>query len=204
MTETTNKTARTPSALGPRQLAAYLEMPEWQLDRAVRLALVPPPDRARGRWSRTTAADITARRDEVAAAAGAVPDLGAVRAAEHLTEQLGMEVSPDAVSKLARQGLLRVVGEHKSHDIFDGQDLEALGDRETDVRHLHRAGRPPHPRAVGPLHPPATPRGTLCGPLPRRGAGRATRSATTSTGTDTVRATQPGRPSPLAALPDAP
>lgn len=153
------------TAFGPQQLPNWLGIPRWQCDRAVRLGLIPGPDRASGRWSRALADTIRERLDHVVETTGSVPDMGATRAAEHLTARLGIEVTPDAVTELARHGTLRTVGTYKDHPLYDGRDIEdfedhsalqaageagqqlqrdeaanRLGVREVDVRHLDRAG----------------------------------------------------------------
>lgn len=70
---------------GPVQLATYLGLEQWQFSRARRAGLIPARDRARGRWSAVVADDALARIDQIRAAVGSVPDLGAVRAAEVLS-----------------------------------------------------------------------------------------------------------------------
>ena len=40
-----------PRRFGPVQLATYLGLEQWQLERAVSDGLIPGPDRSRGRWS---------------------------------------------------------------------------------------------------------------------------------------------------------
>jgi hypothetical protein len=117
-----------PRDYGPVQLADYLGLPRWQLERALAAGLVPAPDRARGRWSAAIADDALARIDAVRAAAGSVPDLGAVRAAEILTARLGTAVSAGGVAELARRGLIRVASYYKSWPVYDGRDLEAFSD----------------------------------------------------------------------------
>lgn len=156
-----------PSSFGPQQFPDFLGMPRWQFDRAVDTGLIPGPDRAGGRWSRATVEEVAGRLEQVREAVGTVPDMGAIRAAEHLADRLGVDVQPDAVHELARQGRVRTVGHYKGHPLYDGRDLEAaealqletvreagrlghqllraavadrLNIRETDVRHLERAG----------------------------------------------------------------
>ncbi|WP_405802550.1 hypothetical protein [Streptomyces sp. NBC_01187] len=216
---------KTPSSFGPRQLAEHLGIPEWQFDRARRLDRVPAPDRARGRWSRATVEDIAPRLDEVVEAAGSVPDMGAVRAAEHLTQRLGMDVTPDAVAELARQGLLRTVEPYKGNNAYDGQDLEALTDRvaveraghdgeqllrdevaerlgvrEVDVRHLVRAGLLTPVRWVRSWHQRRS--AAPCVPL-YRAADLTALQERHDINWSAVRATPRGQRSPPTSLPDA-
>lgn len=81
-----------------------------------------------------------ARIEEIRAEAGSVPDLGAVRAAELLTERLGVEVTGDGVAELARRGLLPVTGDYKGWPLYDGRALEAFADPGAAVE-ATRAGR---------------------------------------------------------------
>lgn len=164
---------KTPSSFGSRQFSVFLGIPEWQFERAVRIGQVPGPDRARRRWSRAAAEATRERLAQITAAAGAVPDMGASRAAEYLTDRLGADITADAVAEMGRQGGLRTVVLYKGHPVYDGRDLEAvtdpaaareagrvgrqlmraevaeqLGVREVDVRHLDRAGYLPPIRHV--------------------------------------------------------
>ena len=94
---------RARAGYGPVQLAAHLGLERWQLSRAVQAGLVPGPDRAGGRWSAAAAAAALARAGQIRAAAGSVPDLGAVRAAGVLSFRLGVPVTADGVEELARR-----------------------------------------------------------------------------------------------------
>ena len=158
-------------------------------------------------------------------AAAGTPDLGAVRAAEVLTGQLGMEVSSDGVAELGHRGLIPVTGYYKGFPLYDGRALETFTDadaaakatragqlrtadeaarylriRRTDLDHLTRAAL---------LAPAKWGRG----PYDRR----CTRSVPlyrtadlddliTAPGIDwdAVRATPKGHRSPLTCLPDSP
>ena len=82
---------------GPVQLADHLGLARWQLDRALADGLIPGPDRPRGRWSAAVADTALAGIGAIRAAAGPVPDLGAVRAAEVLSGRLGLVVTADGV-----------------------------------------------------------------------------------------------------------
>jgi len=150
---------------GPVQLAGYLGLPRWQFDRARQSGDIPAPDRSGGRWSAATADEALARVDDIRAAAGSIPDVGAVRAAEILSSRLGMVVTPDGIAELGRRGLVPVVDYYKEYDLYDGRALEAFTDvaavadatwsgylrtadesaaylriRRTDLNHLIRAG----------------------------------------------------------------
>src|SRR5260370_1300528 len=89
-----------PGQLGPLQFPAYLGMPVWQFERARAAGLIPPPDTKAGKWSAAVAAAVLARVAEIKAAAGEVPDLGAVRAAAYLPRRLGAEVTGEPVEQL--------------------------------------------------------------------------------------------------------
>jgi hypothetical protein len=206
---------------GPVQLAAFLGLARWQLDRALGAGLIPGSDRPRGRWSAAVAAVALARIGEIRAAAGSVPDLGAVRAAELLTRRLGVDVTGDGVAELARRGLLLVAGQYKGWPLYDGRALEVFGDagaavdatragqlrtagesavylriRRSDLDHLIRC-RVLRPARHG--RGPWERRGTCSVPLYRTGDldGLLARP-----GIDwaAVRSTPPGRRSPLADL----
>ena len=113
---------------GPVQLATYLGLEQWQFSRARMAGLIPAPNRARGRWSSVVADDALARVDQIRAAAGSVPDLGAVRAAEVLSVRLGTVVTGNGVAELARRGLIPISDYYKGYPLYDGQALEAFAD----------------------------------------------------------------------------
>jgi hypothetical protein len=125
---------------GPIQLATFLGLARWQLDRALNAGLIPRPDTPRGQWSAAVASDALARIEEIRAAAGSIPDLGAVRAAQVLTERLGVDVTGDGVAELGRSGLLPVTGGYKGWPLYDGRALEAFADADAAVE-ANRAGR---------------------------------------------------------------
>jgi hypothetical protein len=210
---------------GRVQFAALLGLEVWQFARARQAGLIPCPDRPRNRWSAQAAGTALARAGEIRQAAGSVPDLGAVRAAEVLSARLGAVVTGDGVAELARRGLIPVTGSFKGWPLYDGRALEAFTDlaaavdatwaghlrtadqsaaylriRRCDLNHLARAGLLT-PAGWG--HGPFDRRDRCSVPLYRTGDldGLAVRA-----GIDwqAVRATPPGRRSPLAALPSAP
>jgi hypothetical protein len=209
---------------GPVQLAAYLGLERWQLSRARQAGLIPEPDRARGRWSAATAAAALARAGQIRAAAGSVPDLGAVRAAGVLSGRLGVAVTADGVEELARRGLLPVADYYKGYPMYGGRVLEVFSDaaaaaeatragelrtaaqaaaylaiRRSDLNHLTRSGMlTPAKWGRGPWDR----RDTFSVPLYR--TGDLDRLAARP-GIDwaAVRATPPCRRSPLARLAEA-
>jgi hypothetical protein len=165
-----------------------------------------------------------ARAGEIRAAAGSVPDLGAVRAAEVLSVRLGAVVTGNGVEELARRGLLPVAGSYKGYPLYDGQALEAFTDvgaaveatwaghlrtagesaaylriRRSDLDHLIRAGLLA-PASWG--HGPFDRRGTFSVPLYRTGD-LDDLAARPDLDWPAVRAVPAGRRSPLAALPAA-
>jgi hypothetical protein len=209
---------------GPVQLAGFLGLGQWQLDRALAAGLIPDPDRPRGRWSAVVAAAAQSRIAEIRAAAGSVPDLGAVRAAKLLTGRLRVTVTGDGVAELARRGLLPVTGHYKGWSLYDGRALEAFTDaaaaaeatragqlhtadqaagylrvRRSDLDHLIRAG------VLKPVkhgHGPWDRRDTFSVPLYRTGD-MDQLAARPDIDWAAVRATPPGRRSRLAAVAEA-
>jgi hypothetical protein len=212
-----------PRHYGPVQLAAFLGLQQWQVERAVAAGAIPPPDRPRGRWSAVLAGAARARLDEVRATAGSVPDLGAVRAAEVLSLRLGTVVTADGVAELGRRGRLPVTGDYKGYPLYDGRELESFTDvaaaadatwaghlrtadesasylrvRRTDLDHLVRAGLL-RPASYG------------YGPYDRKGrpsvslyrTGDLDSLADPGIDWEAVRSTPAGRRSPLAKLPSA-
>jgi hypothetical protein len=92
---------------GPVQLATFLGLEPWQFSRACAAALIPALDRPRSRWSGEAACAALTRIGDIVLAVGAIPDLGAVRAAEILSARLRVIVTSDGVAELSRCGLLR-------------------------------------------------------------------------------------------------
>ena len=210
-----------PRRFGPVQLAAYLGLEQWQLERAVSDGLIPGPDRSRGRWSAPIADAALAGIGVIRAAAGSIPDLGAVRAAGVLSGRLGVEVTADGVEELARQGPLPVTGSYKQHALYDGRALQAFTDtgaaaeatrtgrlrtadqaadylrvRRSDLNHLTRSG------VLTPVkygHGPWDRRDEASVPLYRSGD-LDQLTARPDIDWAAVRATLPGRRSPLADL----
>ena len=209
---------------GPVQLATFLGLEPWQLARAREADLIPGPDRSRGRWSAEIAAAARDRIGQIVAAAGAIPDLGATRAAEILSARLGVIVTPDGVRELARRGLLAQAGWYKDWPVYDGRAIEAFTDceaaeeasragqlrtadnaaaylriRRADFEHLTRAALLT-PTAWG--RGPWDSKSQFSVPLYRTGD-LDDLAANADLGWAAVRATGPGRRSPLAKLPTA-
>jgi hypothetical protein len=113
---------------GPVQLADHLGLARWQLDQALADGLIPGQDRAQGRWSAAIGGAALVGVEAIRVAAGSVPDLGAVRAAEVLSERLGFGMTADGVEELARCGLLPRAGHYKDHALYDGRALDAITD----------------------------------------------------------------------------
>ena len=210
---------------GPIQLAVFLGLAQWQLDRALGAGLIPRPDTSRGRWSAAAAEAAITRIEEIRAEVGGIPDLGAVRTAGLLSERLGVEVTGDGVAELGRRGLLPVTGDYKGWPLYDGRAIEVFTDtaavadanragrlraadesaaylriRRSDFGHLVRAG------LVTPTdwgHGPFDRRRQFSVPLYRTGDLDALASLP-GIDWDAVRAVPAGHRSPLAALPSHP
>jgi hypothetical protein len=212
---------------GPVQLAGFLGLGRWQLDRALTGGLIPGPGTRSGKWPAAVAREAAARLRDIRAAVGGIPDLGAVRAAEVLAERLGIPVSADGVIELARRGLIPVTGDYKGFPLYDRRVLETFADasaaaeatragrlrpadeaagylriRRADLGHLIRAGLLT-PAGWG--HGPFDRRDTRSVPLYRTADLDDLEDIVTASGIDwdAVRATPKGRRSPLARLPDA-
>lgn len=111
---------------GPKQLRDLLGLTEWQTERLGKA--IPLPDMPRGRWSQATAKRLHRRRKALTERAGGVPDVGAHRAAEILSERLGVPVSADAVRELCRSGVIPAAGTYKGHRLYDGRAIERFDD----------------------------------------------------------------------------
>lgn len=214
-----------PTDYGPIQFPGRLGLQQWEFERAQNLGLIPPADVASGtRWSAGVVADALSRMDEIRAAVGSQPDIGAWRAAEVFTERFGYEVAADAVMELGRRHLIPVVGEYKGHALYDGRALEAFTDRDAldaaahagqlysksaaaaylrvrqaDLEHLLRAGLLTESHRVRSWNQPK--RAYPAVALYRRGDLDAL-LARTDIDWKQVQSTPKGYPSPLAKLPD--
>lgn len=125
-----------------------------------------PAGQGCARWTQAQLDDLLTRRDEIKAKIGDLADLGAWAAGEALTERLGVEVDADTVVELARAGLIERAGLYKGNRLYSGRSLAAFRDpdaaraasvtgrqlnsdaaaaymkiRRPDFDHLVRAGR---------------------------------------------------------------
>lgn len=215
---------------GPFQLAERLGLTQWQLDRALSDRLIRQPDRPGGRWSAALVDAAANRAEEILAAVGTLPDVGAHRAAEHLAERFELPVTADTVVELAARGQLLRAGSYRGYTQYCGRCLEAFADRaaveaaiadgqlltsdeaadrlqirRSDFDHLPRAGLLTAAKMVP-------------GPYQRARGGRpaakrrvalyrvgdlAALAEDPSIDWEAVRAVQPGQRSPLADLPTA-
>ncbi len=124
---------------GPIQIGTRLDLSTWQIERAVAAGLLAGPA-AGGRWPAAVVDEALTRREEIVAAVGALPDMGAHRAADVLAERFGIEVPAAVLLELDRRGLVPRVGEYKDHPLYCGRALEAFADREALLAAL-AAGR---------------------------------------------------------------
>lgn len=132
--------SRTRRDYGPVQLGDRLGLQRFHLDRAIAQGQIPAPDRAGGRWSAAVVETAVAWAGQIRAAVGLVPDLGAARAAELLTERFGIPVPADVLVELDRHGLVPQVGTYRGYALYDGQALESFTDR-TALQRALVAGR---------------------------------------------------------------
>lgn len=124
---------------GPQQFRDVLGLAEWQHQRATASGILPGPDAAGGKWLGETVRGLYPLRVAIRRHAGSVPDLGAERAAEHLTVRLGVQVWPHALPELARRGRILVVGDYKGHPLYCGRTLETW-DAADDMEDMNTAG----------------------------------------------------------------
>lgn len=212
-------------SFGPVQLARHLGWWDFQVTRAVRRGLIPAPDLG-GRWSTGLVEEFAGRAGQLRVEVGSLPDMGATRAARELAERFGCEVTADAVFELGRREVLPITDFYKGNPLFDGGEVERFADRAVleeaisagccvttdeaaaylrirrcDVVHLVRAGRLAAVRRVYGSYR----RSRRAAPLVAlyRVADLDALLAATDIDWAIVRATAPGRRSPLAALPTA-
>ena len=119
-----------PKDYGPVQFPALLGLPLWAFERALADGLIPPPDPGTGRWHADVAGDALARLDQISAAVGTQPDVGAGRAAAVLSARFGIPVPADVLLELDRTGLVPCTGEYKGYPVYDGRALEKFSDRD--------------------------------------------------------------------------
>jgi hypothetical protein len=125
---------------GPVQLAERLGLARWQIERAVEEGLIPAPDVRGSRWSAAVVETAAAGMEEIRDAVGAVPDLGASRAAQLLSERFGVTVEPYVLIELTRRGLVPEAGEYKGYPLYCGSALERFRDA-TALNQAIDAGR---------------------------------------------------------------
>lgn len=118
---------RQPLALRYRsdEAAARLGLAVWQLSQALRQGLIPEPD-PDDRWP---AELIDSMRDQGPAlrdAIGALPPIGANRAAERMSVALDTTVSREDIEELVDLGMLTPAGEYKGWPTYAIADLDML------------------------------------------------------------------------------
>lgn len=129
-----------PKDYGPVQFPNRLGLPLWAFERALREGLIPPADPVTGRWPASVVDVAVADLDQIRAAVGIQPDVGAGRAAGMLRARFGTDVHPDVLLELDRMGLIPCVGDYKGYPLYDGRALEKFSDREALNRAM-TAGR---------------------------------------------------------------
>ena len=211
-----------PKDYGPVQFPALLNLPLWAFERALAGRLIPPADPGTGRWPASVAEDALARLDQIRAAVGTQPDVGAGRAAEVLSARFGIPVPADVLLEMDRTGLIACTGEYKGYPLYDGRALENFTDRsaldramtdgrlltrEESARHLQiRPSDIRHLIDAQWLEPVTRVRSSwqrrrAAPQVPLfRAADLAILATHPAIDWDTVRSTPPGRPSPLARL----
>lgn len=112
---------------GPIQFRRALDLAEWQFERALSLGAIPPAG-PRRRWDESAVADAKARRVALLDEIGTIPDCGAYRAAEHLSERYKIDVPHHVIIELHRVGLLPQVGEFKGNPMYCGRTLQDFDD----------------------------------------------------------------------------
>lgn len=119
-----------PKDYGPVQFPALLGLPLWAFERALADGLISPSDPGTGRWPASVAGDALARLDQIRAAVGTQPDMGAGRAAGVLSARFGIPVPAGVLLELDRTGLVPCTGEYKGFPLYDGRALENFTDRD--------------------------------------------------------------------------
>jgi len=120
-------TARARS-FGPVQLARHLGWLEFQVERGVRLGLVPAPDLGT-HWSVVLVEEFEACAEQIRAEVGSLPDLGATRVASWLADRFECEVTADTVIELGRRAVLPIADWYRGYPLFDGRAVERFTDR---------------------------------------------------------------------------
>ena len=123
-------TRAAPKDYGPVQFPDRLGLPLWAFERALHDGLIPAADPVTGRWPASVVDAAVARLDQIRAAVGTLPDMGAGRAADVLSARFGTDVDPDVLLELDRTGLVPCTGNYKGYPLYDGRALERFTDRQ--------------------------------------------------------------------------
>ncbi|GAA2690682.1 MULTISPECIES: 3'-5' exonuclease [Actinosynnema] len=124
-----------PPTYGPIQIAARIGLARWQAEVARERDLLPGPDLPSGRWSEELALKLTDQVPDIVKAVGAEHPIGASRAADHLSERAGLEITWHDVKAIAaaRPDLLPVAMEYEKgydvHALYAVTDLDALAEQ---------------------------------------------------------------------------
>ncbi|MFF3112639.1 hypothetical protein ACFVSN_26005 [Kitasatospora sp. NPDC057904] len=136
------ETARERDAYGPEVLRRRLGLVRWQFDQARERGLIPEPDVDGRAWSAAAEAELRAGAAELTAALGAVPRVGAGKAAVALGHTTGLPVTADDIRRLAEAGALRASGEFRGHPTYSREALAAVPEaavEEAVTERLRRA-----------------------------------------------------------------
>lgn len=120
------ETAREREAYGPEVLRRRLGLVRWQFDEARERGLIPEPDVDGRAWSAAVEAGLRAGAAELTAALGAVPRVGAGKAAIALGHTTGLPVTAEDVRILAEAGVLVASGEFRGHPTYSREALAAV------------------------------------------------------------------------------
>ncbi|KAK1176684.1 hypothetical protein B7755_052060, partial [Streptomyces sp. NBS 14/10] len=134
------KPSMKPKDYGPIQFPDRLGFELWRFERALKKGLIPPADVGGCRWSAAVVDAVAERVEEIRTATGSLPDMGAGRAADVLSERFGVPVASEILVELDRVGLIECIGEYKGHALYDGQALEHFNDRAA-LEKAQRSGR---------------------------------------------------------------
>lgn len=114
---------------GPQVLAAEIELPRWQFERAWAAGMLPPYGHACG-WAPAQVEQIRALVPAIVARFGTEHPIGATRCADRLAERLDLAVEPSDIDALAQAGHLEVVDTFtkrgRTYDLYAPAVLDAL------------------------------------------------------------------------------
>lgn len=113
-------------AYGPELLRRRLRMRRWQFNLARERELIPEPDLDNGTWSALVEVQLEARAEEIVLALGAVPPVGATKAATVLRHTTGLLVIAEDVRRLAAAGELRPCGGYRGWPTYSRETLAAV------------------------------------------------------------------------------